>query len=383
MNTSLFKSGRCLALASGTPSPCIDHGLIRRPSIQAGGHSWGTHPPLTSPSSTPVPRRWHAAPTFLTRQLQGAGQDEIPIHHTEFNEDFENKVMLSGEIVEPLHINPTLHGCISHFPLAVSTKRQGRTTQDLYYVEVVDKDQEGKKLKALQQKLLQGRRVHVQGRLRCDRSPPQGGRTPEPKAVVEAFHFMLVPLSPAAATAQHQPGVTPPPAAAAPPAAQEHIAAAAAAASPAAQVRPAAAAAAQRRPQQAQPQRGAQQPRQGEQATAPKPRAVSPTPSSPPPPAPPRSQTAGPSPTTPSLVLPQQQGGEVDISQVPLWSTEEKWRLVAARPELWFDNRTSKTNPKAPDFKLKDKNRTINVALWLESRDTPAWAKDSLGYNDF
>eukprot|EP00983_Pelagomonas_calceolata_P088432 1157205-Pelagomonas_calceolata.AAC.1 len=41
------------------------------------------------------------------------------------------QVMLSGEIVEPLHINPTLHGCISHFPLAVSTKRQGRTTQDL------------------------------------------------------------------------------------------------------------------------------------------------------------------------------------------------------------------------------------------------------------
>ncbi|KAF5828935.1 hypothetical protein DUNSADRAFT_16814 [Dunaliella salina] len=90
-----------------------------------------------------------------------------------------------------------------------------------------------------------------------------------------------------------------------------------------------------------------------------------------------RSQEVRPS-TTDSAVLPQQPGEKVDITQIPAWSTEAKWRLVVDRPELWFDNRTDKRNPKAPDFKLKDKDRVINVALWLNSKDTPEWAKDSL-----
>ena len=59
-------------------------------------------------------------------------------------------------------------------------------------------------------------------------------------------------------------------------------------------------------------------------------------------------------------------------------STDEKWRLVADKPELWWDNRDKKPSSRSPDFKLKSQDRNVNVALWLSGRDTPAWAKDDL-----
>jgi dolichyl-phosphate-mannose--protein O-mannosyl transferase len=52
---------------------------------------------------------------------------------------------------------------------------------------------------------------------------------------------------------------------------------------------------------------------------------------------------------------------------------EDKWRLVLSDPNLWWDNRLKKVNPKGPDFKLKDKS--VNVALWVDSKDTPDWAR--------
>jgi len=61
---------------------------------------------------------------------------------------------------------------------------------------------------------------------------------------------------------------------------------------------------------------------------------------------------------------------------VPSWSTEDKWRLVKSAPDMWWDNRENKTNLRAPDYKLKDKS--VNVALWLSSKDTPEWAREEL-----
>jgi hypothetical protein len=43
---------------------------------------------------------------------------------------------------------------------------------------------------------------------------------------------------------------------------------------------------------------------------------------------------------------------------------------------MWWDNRENKTNLRAPDYKLKDKS--VNVALWLSSKDTPEWAREEL-----
>jgi hypothetical protein len=43
--------------------------------------------------------------------------------------------------------------------------------------------------------------------------------------------------------------------------------------------------------------------------------------------------------------------------------TEEKWQHLAQFPNQWWDNRTNKTNPRAPDYKYK--SRDINIALWL------------------
>lgn len=48
-----------------------------------------------------------------------------------------------------------------------------------------------------------------------------------------------------------------------------------------------------------------------------------------------------------------------DLANLP---REEQWRdCVLDNPNDWFDNRSSKTNPKAPDFKHK----SAGVALWL------------------
>lgn len=47
-------------------------------------------------------------------------------------------------------------------------------------------------------------------------------------------------------------------------------------------------------------------------------------------------------------------------------SIEDKWAFLRDNPSAFFDNRTTKTNPKAPDFKLKKKDQA-DVALWVDS----------------
>ncbi|KAF5828934.1 hypothetical protein DUNSADRAFT_16813 [Dunaliella salina] len=162
--TSLLKSGRSLALASGAPHSKLTPGLTWSLSIQARGHSWGARPPLTSPS--PVPRRWHPASPLITRRLQSAVQDEVDmptVPHTVFNVDFENKVELSGVLTDPLEVHSKPDGSYAHLPLMVSSVRQGRTIDELYYIDIVDRGGEGGKvMEAAKQHLFQGRHVHVQ-----------------------------------------------------------------------------------------------------------------------------------------------------------------------------------------------------------------------------
>jgi hypothetical protein len=54
--------------------------------------------------------------------------------------------------------------------------------------------------------------------------------------------------------------------------------------------------------------------------------------------------------------------------------TSQKWSGFFRNPSGFWDNRFNKRNPKAPDFKAKDGD----VALWLDSRDTPPWVPDQL-----
>jgi hypothetical protein len=53
---------------------------------------------------------------------------------------------------------------------------------------------------------------------------------------------------------------------------------------------------------------------------------------------------------------------DADVSQL---SKEQQWAHVAAHPSKWWDQRPKKTNPKAPDFKIRDKAQG-DVALWIE-----------------
>lgn len=49
--------------------------------------------------------------------------------------------------------------------------------------------------------------------------------------------------------------------------------------------------------------------------------------------------------------------------------TLEAWADLEANPDGWFDNRTDKRNPKAPDFKGKDKNTAFaGFGLWNDSK---------------
>lgn len=58
---------------------------------------------------------------------------------------------------------------------------------------------------------------------------------------------------------------------------------------------------------------------------------------------------------------------------------EALWRSLAEEPDTWWDNRGRKSqpgsNPRMPDFKHKESGE----ALWIESRDTPAWVLETLG----
>jgi hypothetical protein len=60
---------------------------------------------------------------------------------------------------------------------------------------------------------------------------------------------------------------------------------------------------------------------------------------------------------------------------------EEWWVDLFNDFGSWYDNRTDKKNPRAPDFRHKTKTdaRGDKWALWISSKDTPAWAKQKLG----
>ena len=62
-------------------------------------------------------------------------------------------------------------------------------------------------------------------------------------------------------------------------------------------------------------------------------------------------------------------GGSVATKDV-----EGRWAALFCNPNDFWDNRSTKRNPKAPDFKHKE----TGDALWITSRDTPAWVESSL-----
>ncbi|KAJ0982419.1 hypothetical protein J5N97_010674 [Dioscorea zingiberensis] len=55
-------------------------------------------------------------------------------------------------------------------------------------------------------------------------------------------------------------------------------------------------------------------------------------------------------------------------------SAEQLWQAFFANPLDWWDNRTNKRNPKAPDFKHKH----TGEALWIEGKYNPPWVKSQL-----
>ena len=50
---------------------------------------------------------------------------------------------------------------------------------------------------------------------------------------------------------------------------------------------------------------------------------------------------------------------------------EECWEHLLHHPKDWWDNRSSRSNPKALDFKHKRTRR----ALWIDNRQTPEWER--------
>uniref|UniRef100_A0A1D1XF76 Protein OSB3, chloroplastic/mitochondrial n=1 Tax=Anthurium amnicola TaxID=1678845 RepID=A0A1D1XF76_9ARAE len=66
------------------------------------------------------------------------------------------------------------------------------------------------------------------------------------------------------------------------------------------------------------------------------------------------------------------QSGAMKARKVPA-REEESWRSLLENFNKWWDNRSDKLNPKAPDFKHKE----TGVALWLGS-STPEWVMDKL-----
>ncbi|BDA44738.1 probable single-stranded DNA-binding protein [Coccomyxa sp. Obi] len=81
----------------------------------------------------------------------------------------------------------------------------------------------------------------------------------------------------------------------------------------------------------------------------------------PPPPAPAQDDFAG--------GRPQSFFGEMPPPGSSVDPASQKWMDFFADTSAYWDNRTSKRNPRAPDFKSKDGD----AALWLDSRDTPPW----------
>ncbi|KAL6894634.1 hypothetical protein ACP4OV_008732 [Aristida adscensionis] len=59
-------------------------------------------------------------------------------------------------------------------------------------------------------------------------------------------------------------------------------------------------------------------------------------------------------------------------------SSEELWQAFFANPLDWWDNRTSKKNPRYPDFKHKN----TGEALWIDGRNNPNWVISQLAILD-
>ncbi|CAL8469525.1 g9066 [Coccomyxa elongata] len=71
---------------------------------------------------------------------------------------------------------------------------------------------------------------------------------------------------------------------------------------------------------------------------------------------------------------PQSFFGEMPPPGSSVDAASQKWMDFFADPMAYWDNRTNKRNPRAPDFKAKDGD----AALWLDSRDTPPWVAGQL-----
>ena len=67
-------------------------------------------------------------------------------------------------------------------------------------------------------------------------------------------------------------------------------------------------------------------------------------------------------------------GGGGRSQSVQAKDIEAKWAALFCMPSDFWDNRASKKNPKAPDFKHKE----TGEALWIQSRNTPSWVASSL-----
>ena len=50
---------------------------------------------------------------------------------------------------------------------------------------------------------------------------------------------------------------------------------------------------------------------------------------------------------------------------------EAHWRDLVEHPHEWWDNRLSKPNPRAPDFRHKGSRQ----GLWLDNARTPTWVR--------
>ena len=60
-------------------------------------------------------------------------------------------------------------------------------------------------------------------------------------------------------------------------------------------------------------------------------------------------------------------------SSVATMSAEACWRHLIESPDEWWDNRATRKNPRAPDFKHKLTRR----ALWIDNWQTPEWVRAS------
>jgi hypothetical protein len=60
-------------------------------------------------------------------------------------------------------------------------------------------------------------------------------------------------------------------------------------------------------------------------------------------------------------------GSEID-------DDDQSWQEYFADPSQWWDNRSNKRNPRAPDFK----HRVSKKGLWIDRWYTPKWVKDRL-----